>query len=757
VKRSAGIAIVGGLALSLTMGATLFWDLSWGSPPTVSPDWLHLSSTRGELPVPGESDQQTAALVLDIDRDGIDDFVIGARAAAPALVWYRRTGAGWQRYVIEPELLPIEAGGAVHDIDGDGDLDIVMGEDASGNRVYWWANPHPHHDPGASWQRRVIKDGGGNQHHDQIFADLDGDGQVELLFWNQRAQQLLLAEVPPEPTSEERWPLTVVFAAETRKFEGLAAADIDGDGRQDLIGGGRWFQHRGGTEYDAELIDDEMRFARVAAGQLKPGGRPEVVFVVGDGIGRLKWYEWDGASWLGHDLLGFDVIHGHSLELGDVDQDGNLDIFCAEMHTPGHGDEATAWIFYGDGQGHFRKEVVSTGIGNHESRLADLDGDGDLDILVKPYSWQAPRVDVLLNRQARLDRWVRHVVDPAKPWQSVFVAAADLDGDGRQDIVTGGWWYPNPGPADGPWQRRTIGEPLHNMAAVHDFDGDGDLDVLGTRGEGSEPNAHFVWARNQGDGTFEVIDDIAEGDGDFLQGVAIGRFQSPRPEIALSWHAAGRGVQMLTVPAEPAAARWRLRKISEISQDEALSAGDIDRDGALDLLLGTRWLRNRGTAWELREIGPEPLPDRNRLADLNGDGRLDAVVGFEAISQPGDVVWYEQPQSGGGPWAKHVVATVIGPMSLDVGDLDQDGDLDLVVGEHDLAHPETAKLYAFENADGRGGRWLAHIVAVGDEHHDGAILTDIDGDGDLDIVSIGWSHGRVLLYENRALEGPASG
>jgi hypothetical protein len=214
---------------------------------------------------------------------------------------------------------------------------------------------------------------------------------------------------------------------------------------------------------------------------------------------------------------------------------------------------------------------------------------------------------------------------------------------------------------------------------------------------------------------------------------------------------------MLTVPADPAAGPWPLRRIGESSQDEALSAGDIDRDGALDLLLGTRWLRNRGTVWELREIGPEPLPDRNRLADLNGDGRLDAVVGFEAISQPGDVVWYEQPQSGAGPWARHLIATVVGPMSLDVGDLDRDGDLDLVVGEHDLAHPETAKLYVFENADGRGGRWLAHIVAVGDEHHDGAILTDIDGDGDLDIVSIGWSHGRVLLYENRALEGPASG
>ncbi len=132
------------------------------------------------------------------------------------------------------------------------------------------------------------------------------------------------------------------------------------------------------------------------------------------------------------------------------------------------------------------------------------------------------------------------------------------------------------------------------------------------------------------------------------------------------------------------------------------------------------------------------------------------MVGFEAISKPGDLVWYEQPPAAADPWIRHPIATVIGPMSLDVADMDGDGDLDVVVGEHNLAHPESAKLYVFENADGRGGRWIGHIVAIGDEHHDGAILADIDGDGDLDIVSIGWGHSRVLLYENRAVTSPGT-
>ena len=54
----------------------------------------------------------------------------------------------------------------------------------------------------------------------------------------------------------------------------------------------------------------------------------------------------------------------------------------------------------------------------------------------------------------------------------------------------------------------------------------------------------------------------------------------------------------------------------------------------------------------------------------------------------------------------------------------------------------------FENIDGTGTAWEKKIIYTGDEHHDGARVVDIDNDGDLDILSIGWGHNRVLLYEN---------
>jgi sugar phosphate isomerase/epimerase len=97
------------------------------------------------------------------------------------------------------------------------------------------------------------------------------------------------------------------------------------------------------------------------------------------------------------------MIHGHSLQVADIDGDGNLDIFAAEMakwtesQIMPDNPNATAWIFYGDGQGHFRKTVFSTGIGFHEARVADLNGDGKMDILDKPYNWEVPRVDVWLQ------------------------------------------------------------------------------------------------------------------------------------------------------------------------------------------------------------------------------------------------------------------------------------------------------------------------------------------------------------------------
>ena len=172
-----------------------------------------------------------------------------------------------------------------------------------------------------------------------------------------------------------------------------------------------------------------------------------------------------------------------------------------------------------------------------------------------------------------MDRWDRHVVDAARPWRAVYILPADLDGDGWKDIVTGAWWYRNPGSAGEAWKRSEIGMPLRNMAAIHDFNGDGKPDILGTTGEGSEKSGEFVWARGDGKGKFDVFE-ASTCHGDFLQGTAIARFDPKGPlTVLLSWHHGDLGqlgLQQMEVPAKPDASNWNCRKISDFSKESAI-------------------------------------------------------------------------------------------------------------------------------------------------------------------------------------------
>ena len=745
-----------------------WFDISQAAKPAAtsgtSLTWQHLSTETGDLPPPSDSTQQVLTLVLDLDRDGDNDFVIGARRTpGPSLVWYRREASDWTRRVIETDALQLEAGGAFHDIDGDGDLDLVAGNNNQGNDIWWWENPYPAYD-GGDWTRRVIKNDGANKHHDMMFGNFDDDPGAEFVFWNQGASQLSIVNVPADPRGTQPWPgASVVWTAPSGQYEGLTQADVDGDGRSDIIGGGYWFKHTD-NGFTANLIE-AATFSRMAAAQLVPGGRPEIVQVPGDGDGVARWFQWDGAAWVGQTLPIGEVKHGHSLDSGDVNGDGHLDLMIGEQRAVG-GDtpenpDARLMVLFGDSQGNFAVQEVAVGYGNHESRLADLDADGDLDILGKPFLWDTPRLDVWLNATVGEPptctppaQWTTHLIDDNRPRRAVFVDTADLDGDTRPDVIAGAWWYRNPGAPGGVWTRAEIGAPLNQMAVVADFDGDGDADILGTTLEGAQDHIgnDFVWAQNDGAGGFTIHSNVPAGSGNFLQGAAVGAFNSGGRQVALSWHNAAGGIQSLSVPADPVSTPWSLGAFSPTAAGEEISAGDIDDDGDLDLLLGEQWLENAAVPWADHALfATSHEADRNRLIDMDGDGDLDAVVGFEGISVNRPVAWYEQPADPTALWAEHPIGTAVGPQSLDVGDLDGDGDVDVVVGEHNLSNPSTGRVLVFENRD---GSWQQHLVATGHEHHDGTQLFDSDGDGDLDIVSIGWSHGNVLLYEQIACSDP---
>ncbi|MBU2945676.1 malectin domain-containing carbohydrate-binding protein [Zobellia uliginosa] len=365
------------------------------------------------------------------------------------------------------------------------------------------------------------------------------------------------------------------------------------------------------------------------------------------------------------------------------------------------------------------------------------------------------------------ESWVVHEF-AENPYVVVYTFADyDLDGDGLKDIVTGGWWYKNSGIASGEWAKNEIGSVFRNVAHVYDFDNDGDMDLLGTTGE--YKGAQLVWAQNDGSGNFTVYQNIPEGNTDyvepFLAGIAGGVFDnSATYRMAINWNGAestDSPIQMLTPSNNITTEMWSLVDISSESSGEDIQAGDIDRDGDLDLFQGVNWLRNNGNLnFEKFDTGVNnaysTTADRAQLADFDRDGDLDAIVGQLSLGSGGEgtgakteFAWFEAPADPTQLWIRHDLDTnVNGSLSVFATDFDFDGDQDIIVGEW----RGDQRLIAFENdlcGSGEFNKIILDDGALGYEHHDGARVVDIDADGDLDVVSNGWTNDKVLrIYEN---------
>lgn len=359
--------------------------------------WEHYSSAPGNFAAP-DVGEQSAMLLLDIDKDGKDEIIVGGWGDT-SVVWYKQTGNTWERYLLDNSKSPC-IGGAFYDLDEDGDQDILFGGAWQSNEIWWWENPYPDYEPSKPWKKYTIRDRGEKGYHNQIFGDFDGDGKTELVFWNRRSGKLFFADLPDDPRDKNNWKFLEIWEWDGQmNYEGLAKGDIDQDGKEDIVGGGFWFECKGDKNFEARKIDDYGQSGS-AVGDLIKGGRLEIVLSSADGVGALNIYHWENDRW-NKTILINDVIHGHSVQVIDIDGDGNLDIFCAEMAEWAGGDNpgSKTWIFYGDGKGSFSRELLyaANDIGNHESKVGDVDGDGRPDIIQKPFMKGIPRIDIWLN------------------------------------------------------------------------------------------------------------------------------------------------------------------------------------------------------------------------------------------------------------------------------------------------------------------------------------------------------------------------
>ena len=660
--------------------------------------WKHLSSLNRDLPS-ADVGEQVSTLIMDIDKDGTNDFVI-AGWGKPSMVWFKKNESGWDKYLVDAGTEFIEAGGDFLDIDGDGDLDIVQGGDwRTLKEVWWWENPYPDFDPETPWARHWVKnsDEGGKAHHDQIFGDFDGDGKQELVFWNTNVCKLFIAEIPEDPKDSPTWDLHLIHQfpiPEHSKYEGLAKGDIDLDGKTDIIGGGYWYKHKEGHSFEVKPIDPAYFGSRSGVGDIIEGGQPEVVLSSGDHTNSLNLYEFDGEKW-NKTVLIDKVIHGHTLQVEDIDADGHLDIFCAEMSAWGDTirDDNKAWILYGDGKGNFVKTVISEGICHHESKIGDLDGDGDMDILGKPFIKNNSPIEIWLNTgkaekaQAQTTKnrvpplfFSRKIDGPENNWFGPFSegsAVFDVDKDGIVDIVAGPNWYRGPD-----FKKKvnfrdinTEREFLSNGCDhPYDVDQDGWTDIISNGWFGDQ---NVYWYQNPG---------LAGG-------------------------------------------KWKKQLIIASVGTEFTFFEDIDGDNDPDLIpnhweqTDLCWYENDKGQFTKRVVGPEGDKHGLGFGDINGDGNKD-IVTIDG--------WYEAPADyTNGKWLWHPeskIETTHASMPMLVYDVNADGKNDIIYGE---AH--AYGLYWIEQKP--NNTWEKHPIDESWSQAHALKLFDISGDGELDLIA----------------------
>jgi hypothetical protein len=355
-----------------------------------------------------------------------------------------------------------------------------------------------------------------------------------------------------------------------------------------------------------------------------------------------------------------------------------------------------------------------------------------------------------------LSGWTYHEVT-ASHEQTFGLAFGDLDGDDDVDIVSGPYWYANPGDLLGTWtQSPAFPGGVHAMLVV-DVDGDAFADVIAQSNAGADVTwleatnaAATAWSTTP----IGTLPPASHSIG--MQGYRIADVEEGgRPEILLS---SGGGVFYFAIPGDPGAGDWPKVRVSANPSDEGFDVGDVDGDDDLDVAAGTgatktvEWYRNPGdggadwTAFPLGDVSDFEYPDRFALADLNGDDKLD-VVGSEenGLADGAKTVWWAQPADPTAPgWTRAPIVTQGSTNSLDVADLDEDGDPDVIAAEH----RGELRVRIFEN-DGSGETFEPHEVDSGKESHLGGRAVDLDGDEDLDLVSIAYdAPSQIHLWRN---------